>query len=59
MRKRIFIEILCFSLCISGVLALTDVTVDVLTDSLGVIAAFGDFNGDKHADVFVISQNGE
>ena len=42
----------------SSITALSDVTGSVLTDKAGMIAAFGDFNGDKHADIFVIAANG-
>ena len=44
---------------ISRGLCLSDVTADIFTDNTGILAAFGDFNGDKHADVFVISSNGQ
>ena len=53
-----------FAICLfiwsfmSSITALSDVTGSVLTDKAGMIAAFGDFNGDKHADIFVIAANG-
>lgn len=38
----------------------TDITSMVLdSDDLGAIAAFGDFNADKHVDIFVITNRGK
>ena len=54
-----FFYVICIFIYISKGYCLSDVTADVFTDNVGVLAAFGDFNGDKHADVFVISANGK
>ena len=54
-----FFNVICIFVYISKGSCLSDVTADVFTDNVGVLAAFGDFNGDKHADVFVISANGK
>lgn len=40
--------------------SLTDVTSESLgVNSEGTIAAFGDFNADKHVDIFVLLENGK
>lgn len=39
---------------------MTDVTSGSLgVNSEGTIAAFGDFNADKHVDIFVLLENGK
>ncbi len=38
---------------------LNDVTVEFFrSDSRGIVAAFGDFDGDKMTDIFVLDESG-
>ena len=53
---------LVFLLNITNGTDLTDVTANVFPGSIpnkAVIAAYGDYNGDKLVDIFVISGDGE
>ncbi|XP_061162912.1 T-cell immunomodulatory protein-like [Saccostrea echinata] len=58
LRKQIIPFIFIFHSCFSN--SLHDITTSVFgTEVQGKLAAFGDFNADKHTDIFVLSDDGK